>query len=174
VIITIMVLAIKIPSTYDAHALYSLWPNFLSYAISYAFVAIVWMNHHFVIRFARKMTPLLAWSNFANLFWIALIPFATAWLAAGKVAPVPVSVYSGVFFMVEGTYIVLMYETFAQDEVANLLKAGSMRLHWMRAWLMFAIFFVSASAWFLPALLRLVLLTSFLVMHFSPGLKKST
>src|SRR5215469_12849016 len=78
VIITIMVLALKIPTRYDARALLELWPDLTSYVVSYAFVAVVWLNHHHVFKHAESLTSLLAWSNFANLFWISLIPFTTA------------------------------------------------------------------------------------------------
>ncbi len=47
VIITIMVLELKAPeeeATFSA--LLPLWPTAVSYAISYLFIAIIWLNHH--------------------------------------------------------------------------------------------------------------------------------
>ena len=74
VIITIMVLALRPPDRYDVHALLDLWPDITSYAVSYLFIAVVWLNHHYVFAYGRRLTDVLAWSNFANLFAISLIP----------------------------------------------------------------------------------------------------
>ena len=46
VIMTILVLELKPPSADTFGALLPLWPTFLSYAVSYLFIAIVWRNHH--------------------------------------------------------------------------------------------------------------------------------
>ena len=50
VIITIMVLELKLPEHSTLAALVQLWPTAVSYAVSYLFIAIVWMNHHYLLR----------------------------------------------------------------------------------------------------------------------------
>jgi uncharacterized membrane protein len=85
VAITIMVLALRPPDQYDLHALLGLWPDATSYAVSYLFIAVVWLNHHHVFRYGRQLTTVLAWSNFANLFTISLIPSPRrGWPRAGS------------------------------------------------------------------------------------------
>ena len=37
--------------------LLSLWPTWLSYAVSYLFIAIVWVNHHHLLRYATEASP---------------------------------------------------------------------------------------------------------------------
>jgi len=49
VIITIMVLELKPPAEAKLSALLPLWPTGLSYAVSYLFVAIIWINHLFLL-----------------------------------------------------------------------------------------------------------------------------
>jgi uncharacterized membrane protein len=83
VIITIMVLDLRPPSGATLAALLPLWPAALSYAVSYLFIAIVWVNHHHLLRFAEHATPRLIWVNFAHLFMVSLVPFSTAWVGAG-------------------------------------------------------------------------------------------
>ncbi|AQH02983.1 hypothetical protein A9R05_29355 [Burkholderia sp. KK1] len=168
VIITIMVLALKIPTQNDGHALLDLWPDLISYVVSYAFIAVVWLNHHHVFKHAGSLTSLLAWSNFANLFWISLIPFTTAWLASSRVANVPLTAYATVFLLVEMTYMVLMYESFRQSPARDAETRGRRRMQWARAWIMLAVFAFAALAVFLPALVRLGLLGAFLVLHTQP------
>jgi uncharacterized membrane protein len=46
IIITIMVLELKVPHGATSQALSGLMPTFLSYVLSFVFVAIYWNNHH--------------------------------------------------------------------------------------------------------------------------------
>ena len=74
VIITLMVLELKAPSVSSFAALVPLWPEAVSYAVSYLFIAIIWVNHHHLMRFVSDATPRLIWVNFAHLFLVALVP----------------------------------------------------------------------------------------------------
>ena len=78
--------------------------------MSYLFIAIVWANHHHLMRYATTATPRLMWFNFAHLFSVSLLPLSTAWMAVSELAPQPVSFYAGVFFLVNATYIFLIWE----------------------------------------------------------------
>jgi TMEM175 potassium channel family protein len=110
VLITVLVLDLRPPELPTFNALLSLWPTWLSYAVSYLFIAIVWTNHHYLIRHATEATPRLLWFNFAHLFSISLLPFSTAWMAVSKLAPQPVAFYAAVFFLVNATYVSLIWE----------------------------------------------------------------
>jgi uncharacterized membrane protein len=87
-----------------------LWPTWLSYAVSYLFIAIVWTNHHYLMRYAAEATPRLMWFNFAHLFCMSLLPLSTAWMAVSELAPQPVAFYAGIFFLVNATYVCLIRE----------------------------------------------------------------
>jgi hypothetical protein len=78
--------------------------------VSYLFIAIVWTNHHYLMRYATEATPRLLWFNFAHLFSMSLLPLSTAWMAVSKLAPQPVAFYAAVFFVVNATYICLIRE----------------------------------------------------------------
>lgn len=110
IIITILVLELQAPEREAFAALLPLWPIALGYAVSYLFLAIVWVNHHHLLRYAKVATPRLIWSNFAHLFSMSLLPFSTAWMARTELAPAPVSVYAGVFVLVNATYLLLCHE----------------------------------------------------------------
>ncbi|MGA9603006.1 MAG: TMEM175 family protein [Methyloceanibacter sp.] len=47
VLITVLVLDLRPPKQPTFKALLTLWPTWLSYAVSYLFIAIVWTNHHY-------------------------------------------------------------------------------------------------------------------------------
>ena len=72
VIITILVLELRPPPSPTVKSLISLWPTAVSYAVSYLFIAIVWVNHHHLLRYADVATPRLIWVNFAHLFSMSL------------------------------------------------------------------------------------------------------
>ena len=110
VLITVLVLELKPPDRPTFEALLALWPTWLSYAVSYLFIAIVWTNHHYLMRYADEATPSLLWFNFAHLFSISLLPLSTAWMAVSDLAPQPVAFYAAVFFLVNATYIALIWE----------------------------------------------------------------
>lgn len=110
VLITVLVLELRPPELPTFKALLSLWPTWLSYAVSYLFIAIVWANHHHLLHFAREATPRLMWFNFAHLFSVSLLPLSTAWMAVSKLAPQPVAFYAAIFFLVNITYVGLIWE----------------------------------------------------------------
>jgi uncharacterized membrane protein len=74
VLITVLVLDLRPPEAPTFAALFALWPARLSYAVSYIFIAIVWVNHHYLMRYAGEATPRLLWFNFAHLFSMSLLP----------------------------------------------------------------------------------------------------
>ena len=111
IIITIMVLELKKPEEASFAALGHLWPTWVSYLASYAFIAIVWVNHHYLFKNALHATPLLIWANFGHLFAVSLVPFLTAWMAETRLSDIPVALYAFVFFLVNLTYLGLVYTT---------------------------------------------------------------
>jgi uncharacterized membrane protein len=114
VIITIMVLDLRPPAQATLSALLPLWPTALSYAVSYLFVAIIWINHHRLLFFAHEATLKLIWWNFAHLFMTSLIPFSTAWIADTRLAAGPVLVYAAVFVMVNIAFLGYQQEALSQ------------------------------------------------------------
>ncbi len=57
VIVTVMVLELKAPDHAAFSALWPLWPTAISYAVSYLFIAIIWINHHHLMRFVGPPAP---------------------------------------------------------------------------------------------------------------------
>ncbi|HXO96263.1 MAG TPA: TMEM175 family protein [Chthoniobacterales bacterium] len=101
-------------------ALAMLWPTALSYAVSYLFIAIIWVNHHYLLRLAEGTTPQLIWWNFAHLFLVSLIPFSTAWIATSRMAAVPVFVYAAIFVLVNIAYLAFECEALSTAETRGV------------------------------------------------------
>jgi uncharacterized membrane protein len=110
VLITVLVLELRPPAQPTFRAFILLWPAWLSYAVSYLFIALVWINHHYLMRYATEATHKLLWFNLAHLFSMSLLPLSTAWMAISELAPQPVAFYAGVFLLVNATYACLIWE----------------------------------------------------------------
>ena len=143
VLITILVLELKPPSADTFSALLPLWPTGLSYAVSYLFIAIVWVNHHHLFSYAEMATPRLMWSNFAHLFSVSLIPFTTEWIAESRLAAAPVAMYAAVFVVVNITYVALCWEAVdrpGREDVTSRMR----RLLHMRSFITIGVFSAAA------------------------------
>jgi len=46
-----MVLEFRAPDKPAFSDLWPMWPTAISYAVSYLFIAIIWINHHYLMRF---------------------------------------------------------------------------------------------------------------------------
>ena len=143
VLITVLVLELHPPEhpTFDAFLHH--WPSWLSYAVSYLFIAIVWANHHYLLHHATEATPRLMWFNFAHLFSVSLLPFSTAWMAVSRLSPQPVAFYAAVFFLVNATYILLIWELIEPADVSAKVRRN-MRIRSITTLCLFGIASVAA------------------------------
>jgi uncharacterized membrane protein len=107
VIITIMVLNMKVPGDTTFAALRSVLPVFLSYVLSFVYIAIYWNNHHHLLQASERVTGGVLWANLHLLFWLSLAPFATAWLGENVRASAPVALYGAVLLFAGIAYFVL-------------------------------------------------------------------
>ena len=92
IVMTIMVLELVPPHEPTLEALGELWPTFLAYVLSFAHLAIYWNNHHHLLQASRTVSGRVLWSNVHLVFWLSLVPFATAWMGETNFAPVGVAV----------------------------------------------------------------------------------
>ncbi len=99
IIITIMVLELKVPHANAFKDLTPLWPVFLSYVLSFVYVGIYWNNHHHLFMVVNKVNGSVLWANMHLLFWLSMIPFATAWMGENYFAAAPVALYGFVLLM---------------------------------------------------------------------------
>ncbi len=93
ILITITVLELKAPHGVNLAALASVLPLFLNYVLSYVYLGIYWNNHHHFFQLVPRVTGSILWANLHLLFWLSLIPFATAWVGAHHTAPIPTALY---------------------------------------------------------------------------------
>jgi uncharacterized membrane protein len=124
ILITIMVLELKVPNGADWEALRPLTPVFLTYLLSFVFLAIYWNNHHHLLHTTNRINGKILWANLHLLFWLSLIPFATGWMGENHFASLPTAVYGAVLLLAGLAYMLLERSIIALQGVDSTLAAA--------------------------------------------------
>ena len=107
IIITIMVLELKVPRGVEISDLVDKIPLFLSYILSFIYIAIYWNNHHHLLHTIKKINGKILWANNHLLFWLSLVPFVTAWSGENHFSWLPVALYGVILFIAAVAYYIL-------------------------------------------------------------------
>ena len=166
IIITIMVLELKVPHGADWATLRGVAPNFVSYVLSFVYLAIYWNNHHHLLHTVTRVDGLILWANSHLLFWLSLVPAATGWMGENFLAPLPAAVYGVSLLMPAIAYYVLQRTIVHQQgehsvlasalgrdvkgKISPLLYAAAVALAFVDAWLSIAIYALVAVMWLVP------------------------
>ena len=166
ILITIMVLELKIPEGADFDALRPMLPHLLSYVLSFIYLAIYWNNHHHMLQATHRVNGTILWANAHLLFWLSLIPAATAWVGDHYRLSVPTAVYGSVLFFAGCAYFILQQCIIAQEEpdselgraigkdIKGIVSAGlyalSVVLAFVNPILSDVIFVIVAAIWLVP------------------------
>jgi uncharacterized membrane protein len=166
IIITIMVLEMKAPHDASLAALGPLWPIFLSYVLSFAYVGIYWNNHHHMLHAVKHVSGPVLWANLHLLFWLSLTPFTTAWMGENHFATIPVAVYGAGLLMNGVAYTILvrlLVKTHGPDSefarriggdikgyISLVMYTLAIGFAFVNAWISLAIYFGVAMIWFIP------------------------
>ncbi len=108
IIITIMVLELKVPHSAEWSALAETLPIFLSYTLSFVYIAIYWNNHHHLLHAVSRVDGRILWANNNLLFWLSLVPFATAWAGENHFARQPSILFGFALLMPAIAYTLLV------------------------------------------------------------------
>jgi uncharacterized membrane protein len=122
IIITIMVLEMKAPHGSSLADLTPILPVFLSYVLSFVYVGIYWNNHHHLLHACTRVSASVLWANLHLLFWLSLLPFATAWMGENHFTPVPTALYGVVLLMAALAYYLLQLAIIQAQGPQSLLK----------------------------------------------------
>ena len=166
VIITIMVLEMKSPHGTSLAALWPLVPVFLSYVLSFVYVGIYWNNHHHLLHAVEHVEGGILWANLHLLFWLSLIPFATAWMGENHFASWPVALYGIVLLLAGAAYVLLVRRLIAhhgkdsklaasigndrKGKASLLIYFAAIPLSFRQPWIAFACYAAVAGIWLIP------------------------
>jgi uncharacterized membrane protein len=124
ILITIMVLELHAPEDVTWQALRPIVPVFFAYVLSFIFLGIYWVNHHHLLQLADRVNGAILWMNLHLLFWLSLIPFATAWMGEHHRASAPTALYGAVLLCAAGAYVILQYALIREQGADSRLAAA--------------------------------------------------
>lgn len=172
VIVTIMVLELKAPDVSAFSGLWPLWPTAISYAVSYLFIAIIWINHHYLMRLVGPPTLGLIWINFVHLFMVSFLPFATSWVARTRLSAPAVTFYAGLFVAIDIAYNVFEREVLAAAD-ATQVSVRMRRLARRRSLVVLASFTTAMLIAILAPRVGFGLICAALLLHLRPDVSSS-
>ena len=168
ILITIMVLELGVPHGADLEALVPLGAVILSYVLSFIYLGIYWNNHHHLLQATHMVDGRILWANLHLLFWLSLVPFATAWMGENSFAPIPVAAYGVILLLAALAYYILVRAILAREgadsvlaqavgrdvkgKISPLLYTVAIPIALVAPWVSFAIYSVVAAMWFVPDL----------------------
>jgi uncharacterized membrane protein len=167
IIITIMVLEIKVPhEAASLAALRPLIPVFLSYVLSFIFLGIYWNNHHHLLQAVRQVNGRILWANQHLLFWLSLIPFATAWMGENNFSTWPVALYGAILLLSAIAYTILTYTLIQhhgresslaiavgrdiKGKISLAIYATAIIFAFLNSWFACALYVLVAVIWLIP------------------------
>jgi uncharacterized membrane protein len=166
ILITIMVLGLAVPHGAELGDLWPLRYVFISYVLSFTYLAIYWNNHHHMLYVVDRVTGGVMWANMHLLFWLSLIPFATGWMGENDFAATPTAVYGVVLLMAGVAYTILqrailrsqgegslLAQALGRDlkgKASMILYAIAIPMAFVQPWVAYGIYVLVALMWIIP------------------------
>ncbi|MDQ1730056.1 MAG: potassium channel family protein [Pseudonocardiales bacterium] len=166
ILITIMVLELHTPKGTNWSALQEELPVLLAYVLSFVYIGIYWNNHHHMLSAVNRVSGASLWANQHLLFWLSLVPFATAWMSENDFPPVPTAVYGIVLLANALAYYILQTTllragddssmlataigTDIKGKLSPLLYCLGIGLCFANRWLGIAVYVLVALIWLVP------------------------
>jgi uncharacterized membrane protein len=166
ILITIMVLELKIPHGADLRALEEVWPSLVTYTLSFIYLGIYWNNHHHLLHTVTRVDGLILWANLHLLFWLSLIPAATAWMGQNLGQPLPTALYGISLLLPAIAYYLLVLAIIRRQgansmlakaigsdvkgKISPVLYAAGIALAFVAPWVSIALYALVAVLWLIP------------------------
>jgi uncharacterized membrane protein len=103
--ITLLIIEIAVPHVEEgglARALAEQWPSYAAYAVSFAVIGIMWVNHHGLLDLVARVDRPLLFLNLLLLMFVVFVPFSTALLADYLLQPAPDSSVAAAVYSANG------------------------------------------------------------------------
>jgi uncharacterized membrane protein len=161
-----MVLELRTPRGTTWAALREDLPVLLAYVLSFIYLGIYWNNHHHMLAAVSRVSGGALWANLHLLFWLSLIPFATAWMSENHFPTIPVAAYGMVLLAAAIAYYILQGSLLHVEGKNSLLATAIGRdikgkasplmyclgigLSFTNPWLGLAVYVAVALMWLVP------------------------
>lgn len=166
ILITIMILELRPPAAADLASLQPVVPSLLAYLLSFVLLGIYWSNHHHMLQATDHINGVILWANLHLLFWLSLVPFATAWMGRNHDASAPTALYGCVLIMCAIAYTILQNAIIRENGRTSrlaravgrdfkglgslVLYASAIPLAFLHPWIADALYAAVALIWLVP------------------------
>jgi uncharacterized membrane protein len=166
VIITILALELRPPEGGSLAALHEQIPSLLIYALSFAFIAIYWNNHHHLLRATMRISGAVMWANMVLLLCLSLIPVVTEWLRDFPTDSLPAAAFGVVGLAAAISYYLLVRAIIrangrdssvataisrdVKGKVSPLLYIAGAALAPLSVWISYTLYVAVAVMWLIP------------------------
>ena len=166
IVITILVLELRVPHEPELAALSKIVPVFLTYVLSFVYLGIYWNNHHHMMVLTERVNGKILWANLHLLFWLSLVPFATAWMGENDFAEVPTALYGVDLLLAAIAYFILQTAIISEQgsdsrlraalgrdlkgKISPLLYFAAIPLAFVSPWIALAVYVFVALMWLVP------------------------
>ena len=166
IIITIMVLELRVPEGGTFEDLKPLIPKFISYILSFTYVAIYWNNHHHMFQLVKHVNGKVLWRNMFLLFCLSLVPFVTAWMGENHFSASPTALYGIVLAMAGIAYYFLIHSLIKlhgedsllatsigndfKGKISVVIYVVGILVSFYNSWISFGLYCCVAVTWFIP------------------------
>jgi len=173
---TLLILEVHVPvltatsTTAVIHGLFGVLPNFLSFALSFITLAVIWVNHHTFFHNLRGTDGALQWYNNHLMFWVCVIPFVTAFLGQHPFVPVVVALYGVVMAMMALAFTLMVrYAFFSTDLLPETVSLRARTMEARRSWIGVGLYTISIPLALVAPILSLILFAAVIVIFFLPN-----
>ena len=133
IIMTILVLDLKEPKTFDLQGLWELRESFFAYTLSFFWLGTMWINLHREYSAIEKISQKTVWAALLVLFFSSLFPYATRLISLAFYSSSMQVVYGVISLLIS---ISVLYYTYTLEEANPKLDAVHRykikRLSWMK------------------------------------------
>ena len=103
-VMTVLVLSLTVPVIATASSpselnadvtayVIGLTPDILGYVLSFLLLAVMWVSHHNIFHYLKKVDRTLIWLNIIFLLAVGFVPFSTALLGRYPLLQLPIIIY---------------------------------------------------------------------------------
>jgi uncharacterized membrane protein len=149
--------------------LVSLWPKFVTYAISFVILGVYWVGHHMQLSFIRRADRPLLWINVLFLLWVALVPFSTALLSEYSTTRVAIAAYGANLIAIGLTLALHWWYATISHHVDPDIHPGLVRAAMYRTLMAPVVYVIAIGLSFIKAELSLALYALVPILYILPG-----
>lgn len=107
IIITIIVMEIPLPQSTDLNSLIVLYPEFISYALSFIICFNFWNYHHNLFDLVNKLNSTVTWISAIGLIIVGLLPHVTMMISTNFYSFTAQFFFGLIFFLIDINFYIV-------------------------------------------------------------------